>query len=148
MTEKASTPVVRKLSQTLGKEERLSRKKLIEELYSEGKSIKTPAIVLLYKFVELPTSFPAQAMFTASKRIFKRAHDRNRVKRLLREAYRKQKNVVYSSLSAGQKQAMLMFIFTGRQLPNYPYVHGKVLDLLKRFNIEITEELKKSIQSS
>jgi len=125
---------VTKLRQTLCKDERLSRRKIIESLHKQGLSIKTPAIILVYEMVDLPVSYPAQAMFSASKRIFKRAHDRNRVKRLLREAYRKQKHIVYSSLESQQKQAALHFIFTGRQLPNQAYVFGKILELLKRFN--------------
>ena len=132
-------PLPPKISQTLSKEERLSRKKIIEVLYDKGASIKTPAIILVYHFTELPCEYPAQVMFAASKRIFKRAHDRNRVKRLLREAYRKQKHIVYTSLHERKTQAALLFIFTGRQLPNYAYAHGKISELLKRFN----EELKK-----
>ncbi|HEY8403259.1 MAG TPA: ribonuclease P protein component [Flavobacteriales bacterium] len=130
----------KKIRQTLCKQERLTRRKLIEQLQAEGKSIKTPALILVYRFAELPCAFPAQVMVTASKRLFKRAHDRNRIKRLMREAYRKQKHIVYSSLSKRQKQATFMFIFTGKQLPNQAYVHGKITELLKRFN----EELEKS----
>lgn len=126
-----------KPSQTLCKEERLSRKKIIEALHEKGLSIKTPAIILVYHFTELPCAFPAQAMFSASKRIFKRAHDRNRVKRLLKEAYRKQKHIVYTSLIKEEKQAALHFIFTGHQLPNQAYAFGKILELMKRFNEEI-----------
>lgn len=122
---------------TLCKEERLSRKKIIETLHDKGKSIKTPAIILVYQVTELPTIFPAQVMFAASKRLYKRAHDRNRIKRLLREGYRKQKHIVYTSLDDRQKQAALLFIFTGRQLPNAAYIHGKISELLFRFNQEI-----------
>jgi len=95
---------------------------------------------LVYRLTELPVDFPAQVMVTASKRLFKLPHDRNRITRLMREAYRKQKHIVYSSLRQHQKQATLMFIFTGKQLPNQAYVHGKITELLKRFN----EELEKS----
>ncbi len=125
------------LRQTLCKEERLSRRKLIGELHSKGVSVKTPAIILVYRITELPCKFPAQAMFSASKRIFKRSHDRNLAKRMMREAYRKQKHIVYSSLESIEKQAALHFIFTGRQLPNQAYAFGKILELMKRFNEEI-----------
>ena len=128
------TPVIR---HTLCKDERLSRRKLIEALHQEGLSLKTPAIILVYRFTEVPCDFPAQAMFSVSKRIFKRAHDRNRVKRLLREAYRKQKHIVYSSLKERGQQATLHFIFTGKQLPNQAYVFGKLNDLMSRFRAEV-----------
>jgi ribonuclease P protein component len=121
------------LRHTFSKEERLSRRKIIESLHAKGLSIKSPAIILVYIPCELPVDFPAQAMFSASKRLFKRAHDRNRVKRLLREAYRKQKHTVYSSLKERNQQYALHFIFTGKQLPNYPYVFGKMNDLILRF---------------
>jgi ribonuclease P protein component len=124
---------------TLCKDERLSRRKIIEALHERGVAIKSPAIILVYLPVELPVDFPAQAMFSASKRLFKRAHDRNRVKRLLREAYRKQKHVVYSSLKHHSQQYALHFIFTGKQLPNYPYVFGKMNDLTLRFCDEISK---------
>ena len=114
-------------------------------LHEKGMSIKSPAIILVYIPCELPVDFPAQAMFGASKRLFKRAHDRNRVKRLLREAYRKQKHVVYSSLAERNQQYALHFIFTGKQLPNYPYVFGKMNDLILRFCNETSKvELPKS----
>ncbi len=125
------------MRQTLSKSERLTRKKIIEVVHQKGKSIKTPALIGVYHFVELPEQVPVQALFTVSKRIFKRAHDRNRVKRLLREAYRKQKHIVYNPLEVSGKQLALFFIFTGRQLPNYPYLHGKVLEVLKRLKKEI-----------
>jgi len=131
---------VKKTRQTLCKDERLTRKKLIDQLQTDGKSIKTPALILVYRTAELPTHFPAQVMVTASKRLFKRAHDRNRIKRLMREGYRKQKHIVYTSLSERKMQAALLFIFTGKQLPNQAYVHGKITELLKRFN----EDLEKT----
>jgi len=131
---------VKKIRQTLCKDERLTRKKLIDQLQTDGKSIKTPALILVYRTAELPTHFPAQVMVTASKRLFKRAHDRNRIKRLMREGYRKQKHIVYTSLSERKMQAALLFIFTGKQLPNQAYVHGKITELLKRFN----EDLEKT----
>ena len=129
------------LRHTLCKDERLSRRKLIEELHSEGFSLKSPAIILVYRFTEVPCEFPAQAMFSVSKRIFKRAHDRNRVKRLLREAYRKQKQIVYSSLREKGQQATLHFIFTGKQLPNQAYVFGKLTDLMSRFSADAIAQL-------
>lgn len=131
---------VKKIRQTLSKDERLTRKKLIDQLQVDGKSIKTPALILVYRMAELPTHFPAQVMVTASKRLFKHAHDRNRIKRLMREGYRKQKHIVYTSLSERKMQATLLFIFTGKQLPNQAYIHGKITELLKRFN----EDLEKN----
>ena len=127
---------------TFSKDERLSRRKIIESLHEKGFSVKSPAIILVYLPCELPVEHPAQAMFSASKRLFKRAHDRNRVKRLLREAYRKQKHIVYTSINSHNQQYALHFIFTGKQLPNYPYVFGKMNDLILRFCHETSHAAK------
>jgi len=131
---------------TLSKEERLTRKKIIEEVFASGKSVKSPAVVLVYLFTPLPVELPVQVLFTASKRNFKRAHDRNRIKRLLREAYRHQKHPTLDGLKASGRQAALLFIFTGKQLPDYAYVHGRMRDLLKRFALE-TQNVPKDIES-
>ena len=120
-----------KRGETLPKEERLCRKKLIEDVYHNGKSFKSPALIALYLPMELSHAVPVQVMFAVSKKIYKRAHDRNRVKRLLREAYRKQKQILYNSLIEEKKQLAVIIIFTGRQLPNASYVHGKMTDILK-----------------
>ena len=127
---------------TFSKDERLSRRKIIESLHEKGFSVKSPAIILVYLPCELPVEHPAQVMFSASKRLFRRAHDRNRVKRLLREAYRKQKHIVYTSIKAHNQQYALHFIFTGKQLPNYPYVFGKMNDLILRFCHEASNAAK------
>jgi len=122
----------KKTRETLCRAERLTLKRRIDELMSQGQAIKQPGMTVIYKFMELPTPFPAQVMFSASKRNYKRSHDRNRIKRLMREGYRKQKHIVYSFFEKHQTQCALLFIFTGRQLPNQAYVHGKIFGMLKR----------------
>jgi ribonuclease P protein component len=122
---------------TLCKAERLHHRKIIDQVYEEGKSIRTPALLLVYREMALPTPFPAQVMFAVSKRLYKRAHDRNRVKRLLREGYRKQKHIVYNACEASGKQVAMLLIFTGKQLPNAAYAHGKISELLRRCRDEI-----------
>lgn len=118
--------------QTLGRAERLTLKKRIEELMAAGQSVKMAGMTLVFKPMELPTPYPAQVMFSASKRNFKRSHDRNRIKRLMREAYRKQKHIVYSFLSERKTQCAMLFIFTGKHIPEQVWVQGKIFTLLKR----------------
>jgi len=133
--------------QTLSKAERLTRTRLIGQVYDTGEVLKTPAILLIYRFMELPVTFPAQVMITAAKRNFRHAHDRNRIKRLIREAYRKNKSGHYLALEKVGKQAGLIFIFTGRQLPDSEYVNEKINSLLQRFTqLVLTHHLQTNEQ--
>lgn len=63
-----------------------------------------------------------QAGFTVSTRHFKKAVDRNRIKRLMRESYRQQKNNLLAKLEENHKNLAIFFIYTGNELPNYPLV--------------------------
>jgi ribonuclease P protein component len=75
-------------SRKFPKHERLTSKKLIEELFSKGSSV----FLYPYKLVYLPRQAaehsPPEVLFSVSKRHFKRAVDRNQLKRRIREAYR------------------------------------------------------------
>ena len=76
------------------------------------------------------TEGAVQAAFSASARIFKKAVDRNRIKRLMRECYRTQKQPL--AAEAGQKamHIILFFIYTGREMPEYHLIHQKMTDAL------------------
>lgn len=125
--------------ETLSKQERLYKKKSIESLYALGKSIKTPAIICLYHNADEPAEFPAQALFTAPKRRFARAHDRNRIKRLMKEVYRKEKQILYDHLNNKGKQLTLAFIFTGNRIPDFEYVEQKIKHLIRQL-ISVTNQ--------
>ena len=126
-----------RISNAFPKEEKLCRKKIIETLYAKGAAIKTPALILVYMFEELPERVPSQALFTVSRKNFRRAHDRNRIKRLMKEAYRLNKSVHNQVLQERGKQAALMFIFTGRTEPTHDYVLQKISGILRRFAGEV-----------
>ena len=99
---------------TFGKQEKLKSRKLIERLFEEGKSVKKYPIRLVYLQTDHTSDLPAQVGFSVPKRHFKRAVDRNRIKRLLREAYRIQKKELYGQL---HQPFIFMFNFLGRKNP-------------------------------
>lgn len=118
--------------ETLSKQERLYKKKSIESLYAQGKSIKTPAIICLYYVSDEVSESPVQALFTAPKRRFARAHDRNRIKRLIKEVYRKEKQILYDHLNNKGEKLSLAFIFTGNRIPDYDYVEQKMKYIIRQ----------------
>jgi ribonuclease P protein component len=120
-----------------GKMEKLKSRKLIEELFARGKSINVFPVRILYIFSNLRTDEKPllQVGVSVSKRNFKRAVDRNGIKRLLREAYRLQKKELLELLTEQKKKGFVFFIYTDKQLPEYPIVFDtmtKCLSALKR----------------
>lgn len=90
------------------KQERLCSKKLIEKLFKEGKVILLYPLKITYLIVDEGDSiYPAKVVFVVSKKKFKKAFKRNRIKRLLRETYRLNKNVLYEILNNKKKHLLI-----------------------------------------
>lgn len=117
---------------TFGKSEKLKSKKIIEQLFKEGKSVSNNRFTLVYLQHPLPTFYPAQAGFSVPKKFFKRAVDRNRIKRLMRETYRLNKNVLYQFLAAQKQQLAIMFIYKGDKLPSQEATGKSITVCLKK----------------
>lgn len=125
---------------TLGKNERLKSRKSIEQLFSEGKKFVLSPFRIHYltgKFEKAPLQFGVGV----STKNFKKAVDRNRIKRLTKEAYRLQKTSLQKKLKEKNKQMNVFFIYTGKELPAYKEVFSKVILILNRLD-KMVDELK------
>ena len=118
---------------TFHKLEKLCSRKLFTELAAKGQKINAFPFRLVWLQSPLPSQYPIQAGFTVPKRNFKKAVDRNRVKRLMREVYRKNKADLYSLKSVSGSQYALLFIYSGTELPDFPITEEKIKLLLHRF---------------
>ncbi len=127
---------------TLGKTEKLKSRKAIEQIFNTGKSftvfplrvlyLQTPAYNLLQT-----ANCKLQTAFSVSKRHFKKATDRNRIKRLMREAWRLQKNDLTPTIK--DKNLQVFIIYTGSELPEYNVTFEKIGAVIKRL-IKIIDE--------
>jgi len=122
------------MKHTFGKEERLKSKKIIEKLYAEGNSVKCFPLRMMYLQTEHTSNFPAQAGVSVPKRNFKNAVDRNRIKRLMRETYRLQKQIIYKNLD---KPYVFMISFLGKEEWNFDDIYQKMEKLLTLFISEV-----------
>ena len=121
---------------TLGKEERLKSRKIIGRLYEEGKSIKAFPLRMVYIETEHTSDYPCQVGISVPKRNFKKAVDRNRIKRLLRENYRLQKYTVYSNV---KKPYVFMISYLAKEEWSSADIAGKMNKLLTKFIEEINK---------
>jgi ribonuclease P protein component len=122
---------------TFTKAERLSSKVAIDKLFETGKSFHNTPFKVFWLETAIGNS-PVQIVISVPKRIYKRAVDRNKVKRLIREAYRKNKDTFYEKLN--NKKISLMFIYTFKLIINYKEMEEKVVQTLQRLSKNINSE--------
>ena len=123
---------------TFKKEEKLKSRKLIESLFKKGSSFSLRSLRVLYFFVDNNRA-PLQAGFAVSTKNFKKAVHRNRVKRVMREAYRLQKSPLTINLKKGERFMAVFFIYTGKDLPAYDELAVTMLSALQKLNTLVDE---------
>jgi ribonuclease P protein component len=121
--------------QTFSKSERLCSKVLIDRVFEKGKVIVGPSFKLIWLYEELACASPVQILMSVPKRNFKKAVDRNKIKRRMREVYRKNKGIVYETDSSGT--VCLMLMYTGKTIVSYTEAEEKIIKLLQRLIPEI-----------
>ena len=139
--------MVKKL--TLGKQERLKSRKLIDQLFKEGRSFNLFPYRVFYLFPQTKAPGPDKSSLLqfgvgVSTRNFKHAVDRNRIKRLTREAYRLQKASFQELLQSRQLAVACFLIYTGKELPVYEVVSEKIAVILNRL-IKAANEIPPSV---
>jgi ribonuclease P protein component len=111
---------------TLSRHERLKSRKQIDRLFSEGRYFNMPPLRIGYILESAVEQDQLQLGVGVSGRYFRKAVDRNRVKRLLRESWRLQKTDLANLAKQHGKSLKVFIIYTGRELPAYSLVFGKV----------------------
>ncbi len=128
---------------TLGKQERLKSRKLIKRLYEEGESVKVFPLKMMYLQTKHDSNYPSRAGVSVPKRNFKLAVDRNKIKRLMRETYRKNKYIVYDAID---KPYVYMISYLAKDEWEYASLEKKMIKLLQVFVDEIkTNQHEKTI---
>ena len=115
---------------SLGKSERLKSRKQIDQIFETGKKITLFPFRLLYRVEDGKGN--VKAGFTVSSKSFPRAVDRNRIKRLSREAYRLQKKELETEVLKNDCCLHLFFIYTGREIVGFEEISLPLKKLLDK----------------
>ena len=118
-------------NQTFRKSERLTGEVQVAELYAKGKSFMAYPYRVVYLF-EPSDSPSARVLISAPKKRFKHAVDRNRIKRLTREAYRRQKAALYAALQERGVSARLALNYVGDEMIPYERTEQKINAVIGR----------------
>ncbi len=118
--------------QTFSKEERLCSKKQIDQLFEKGEKFKEGSFSVILQETKAKSEFPAQILISIPKRNIPKANQRNMLKRLLKECYRKQKESLYQVLLQKEKQIIFAIIYQGTDVLNYKELESEINLILNR----------------
>ncbi|WP_396636284.1 ribonuclease P protein component [Maribacter sp. R77961] len=125
-----------KKANAYGSKEKLKNKERITQLFEEGKVLKAYPLKLIYLRVE-EQDVAIKAGVAVPKRNFKSAVKRNRIKRLMREAYRLNKGLVFNNT---QRNFAFLFLYLGKEMPSSEQIALKMKLLLNNFNVQKHEK--------
>lgn len=132
---------------TFTKQERLRNKRHIARLFESGKAILVyPFRVIFFDDEDVEAANqPAtiEVLLSVPKRKVKKAVDRNRIKRLMRESYRTGKHELLNFCSAKGKKLQIGLIYIGDIKPHFRLINAKIKHLLKRLNEELSQTKQK-----
>jgi len=117
--------IVQELKNTFPKAEHLCGKTAIDRLYAEGKVFLSYPVRIAFR-ASSKDEVPARCLISAPKKKFKHATDRNRIKRQIREAYRKNKHDLYRSLEEKDYQLHLAINYIGDKIESTDFVEKKI----------------------
>ena len=120
------------MNERFGKPYKLCSKKLIEEVFKKGQHLKKYPLQLRFLKTDQDLPVPFQIGISVPKRNFRQAVKRNRIKRLIREAVRKNKHIVEEEFTQTNSGAVLFIIFIDRKMPTYKTVEKSVRSLFNK----------------
>jgi len=116
---------------SFSKQERLCNRNDFQKLFSEGKSFYSYPFRCIYLWKDA-TDFSAKIAVSVSKKKFKRAVDRNKIKRLIRESYRLEKEILYQKHADIPKNLDILIIYSETKILPFSFVQKKVIELINK----------------
>ena len=125
------------MSNSFGKKDKLKGKKVVSKIFENPKN--SIGLFPFKAFYSISTSKQGESKFGVSvpKKKFKRAVDRNKIKRLVKEALRLNKTILNKEVGKRNVSIHVMILFNGKKIPSYNSVEVKIKEILKRLAIGV-----------
>ena len=122
-----------------GKNEKLKSRKQIEELFAKGKSFAVFPLRVIYQIIPTSGEPMLQVGVTAGSKHFKKAVDRNRIKRLLRETYRLQKAGLSDVVRQKRMNVFIFFMYLDKTIPPFNVIKESMNNCLNRLEQKLSD---------
>jgi ribonuclease P protein component len=127
---------------SFGKEYKLCSHKQIDSLFKEGKKVKEYPLTVIYSYTEIDIPKSFQLLISVPKRLFKKAHDRNYIKRCIREVVRKNKQELETELETNNKKLIFAIVFTSKEQLAFSLLEQKLIKALGKLTLQINQNDK------
>ncbi len=128
--------------QTFKKSERLYSKKCIDLLFKKGKTLFNHPLKVIWLTNDFDSNYPSKLFVSVSKKKINKAVDRNKMKRRIKEAFRKNKAFFYEYLNNYDIKCYLAILYVSNELCTYNKIEKKIISILKRLIEELENKQK------
>ena len=127
---------------SFGKEYKLCSHNQIDSLFKEGKKVKEYPLTVIYTYTEIDIPKSFQLLISVPKRLFKKAHDRNYIKRCIREVVRKNKQELETELETNNKKLIFAIVFNSKEQLAFSLLEQKLIKALGKLTLQINQNDK------